>query len=231
METIYTQHEGEQEAILKMLPKGGKALEIGAWCATTFSQTRFLYERGWDLVLVEPSPGPFLSVMQACRHCGNSWDRGYGQRLNSVPCSCNESPDSHFESYGTDERVTLVLAAVASRPDILLLHATDDAVSTADEVSFVNWANGGYYGNVHVPSVTIEELWDKYGPFEFMSIDTEGMNQDVLLSIPLGKVRPLGICVEYSSENESQQDIGYMRQHGYSKVFHSTGNLLFKRNA
>ena len=69
----YSQGE-EQRAILYALGYGGdepkavqneerKYLDIGAWNAKTFSNTRALYELGWSGVMIEPSPGPMLSLI------------------------------------------------------------------------------------------------------------------------------------------------------------------------
>jgi hypothetical protein len=233
----YSQHKGEEEAILQLFHDGkdaqqaGKALDIGAWSPTTFSNTRALYERGWELVLVEPSPGPFLLLMRACRHCGRSMEQGFGQRAAAVnPCGCINSPKDRRETYGEDLRVKLVLAAVGPQPaELLPFHATDDALSTASEKVYISWKNnGGYYGNFHAPSVTVEKLWQKFGPFDFVNIDAEGMNRDVLLSMPLDRLRPQAICVEYSPQ-EVREMADFLIRYGYIKAFRSTGNLLYKR--
>jgi FkbM family methyltransferase len=57
---------GEQAAILEAL-KGiekGRFLDIGAFNPKTFSNTRALYELGWNGVLVEPSPGPLQGIIE-----------------------------------------------------------------------------------------------------------------------------------------------------------------------
>ena len=60
----YSQRD-EQEVILRLfnaLPTG-RLLDIGAYRPDTFSNTRALLDQGWCGVLVEPSPGPFLSLL------------------------------------------------------------------------------------------------------------------------------------------------------------------------
>ena len=39
-------------------------MEIGAWNAKTFSNSRALIECGWKAILVEPSPGPMLGLLE-----------------------------------------------------------------------------------------------------------------------------------------------------------------------
>lgn len=43
----------------------GRFLDLGAFHPTVFSNVRALYEKGWSGVLVEASPGPFLSLLKA----------------------------------------------------------------------------------------------------------------------------------------------------------------------
>lgn len=54
---------GEQASILAATPECGTFLDIGAFNPFTFSCTRALYERGWSGVMIEPSPGPFQSLL------------------------------------------------------------------------------------------------------------------------------------------------------------------------
>ena len=74
--TDYSQN-GEQKYILKALGYGdwmgadlatarppGRLLDIGAWNAKTFSNSRALIELGWSAVLFEPSPGPLKGLVE-----------------------------------------------------------------------------------------------------------------------------------------------------------------------
>ena len=56
----------EQGHILKALAgvTKGRFLDIGAYHPTDLSNTRGLYELGWEGVLVEPSPAPMISLMK-----------------------------------------------------------------------------------------------------------------------------------------------------------------------
>ena len=60
---------GEQAAILAGVErtcgadKNPRFLDIGAWHPFQFSNTRALYEMGWGGVMIEPSPGPMLNLI------------------------------------------------------------------------------------------------------------------------------------------------------------------------
>ena len=62
--TDYSQF-GEQRHILDALSviDNGRFLDIGAFHPTDKSNTRALFEMGWSGVMVEPSPGPMLSLL------------------------------------------------------------------------------------------------------------------------------------------------------------------------
>jgi len=48
--------------------KNGRFLDIGAYDAKVFSQTRALYERGWSGVMVEAAAGRFRNLMEAYKN-------------------------------------------------------------------------------------------------------------------------------------------------------------------
>lgn len=56
----------EQQYILQALVDipCGKLLDLGAWHATELSNSRALIESGWEALLVEPSPEPFLGLLK-----------------------------------------------------------------------------------------------------------------------------------------------------------------------
>lgn len=60
---LYSQNN-EEEVLLQHLPAAGRALDIGAFDGKTFSNTLALIEKGWEAVLVEPSPHSFVSLAQ-----------------------------------------------------------------------------------------------------------------------------------------------------------------------
>lgn len=43
----------------------GRLLDVGAWSPTCLSNSRALIELGWSAVLVEPSPKPFVGLLDA----------------------------------------------------------------------------------------------------------------------------------------------------------------------
>ena len=170
----YSQYE-EQTAILAAF-EGWPAqaqrhfLDIGAWNAKDKSNTRALYELGFNGVMIEPSPGPLLSLLA---------------------------------EYGNEPRITLISAAVALEPGLLPLHITDDAVSTSSEAVYDTWRNAvppvKYVGNLSVPVLTLEQISNQFGGFDFINFDAEGLSADLFNRAMDLKWEPRCICVEHGT--------------------------------
>lgn len=187
----YSQYK-EDLVILSIAKETGRFLDIGAWHPTQFSNTRALYERGWGGVMIEPSPGPFLSLLR---------------------------------EYGNDPRITLICAAVGFHHGLAELWATDDAVSTTETAQHEIWKEaGGYYGKFLTPVITMGDIINRFGAFDFVNIDTEGTSVDVLHAL-LKVVKPQIICVEH--DNRSVEAEVAAQEAGYRVALVNSCNLVF----
>jgi FkbM family methyltransferase len=190
---MYSQHD-EQEYILQNCPVKGRFLDIGAYHPTKFSNTRALYELGWSGVMVEPSPLPMEALLR---------------------------------EYGNDERITLIQAVVAPRGGQLTkLHVTQDALSTTDNAWFNEFERrsgyrGGFYGSMLAPSVSIAYL-NEFGPFDFVSIDTEGTSEEILREVVLSmNPAPKCICAETQI---------CLKFAGYAKAYSNETNTVYVKS-
>lgn len=169
---MYSQY-GEDDIFLPLLPSQGRVLEIGAWDAITFSNSRALIERGWDAVLIEPSPGPLSRLIR--EYSGN--DR---VKIIGAPVSCAEANGTLIE-----------------------MRFTDDAVSglANDTKHFGQWAeSGGFYGRAWMPALTMSALFTQFGGgFEMASFDVEGASVDLFAEMCRIGPRPRIVVVEHDS--------------------------------
>ncbi len=195
----YSQY-GEQAAILQRFlgreyDPGGRFLDIGAWNAKTFSNTRALYELGWSGVLIEPSPGPMLGLLEA---------------------------------YGSDDRITLIQAAVDTTDGMIRMSVTDDAVSTSEPAEYEKWkGTAKFRGSVMVPKITLETIANSYGGFDFVSIDAEGISSRIFLyMLRLGHFPPC-VCVEH--EDRTTELLAAATAQGYKAVLVNSTNLVMVR--
>jgi FkbM family methyltransferase len=201
----YSQFDEEKHILAAVIPAHGAVgtggwgndgcgmfLDIGAYHPTDKSNTRALYELGWNGVMIEPSPMPF---------------------------------DTLLREYGDDERVTLICAAVGFECGLVKLYATADAVSTTREAERDVWdEKGGYYGSFLTPQITLEQISNQFGGFEFVNFDAEGISVDLFRrAMELGW-RPHCCCVEIDKRMGELAEVA--TGHGYKIVYANGTNAV-----
>lgn len=205
---------GEQDFILRALagyPPGVYA-DIGAWGGTVFSNTRALYEDGWNGVLVEPSPGPFRDLMR-------------------------EYPDESRATLVNAACVTGPLPVGGVMP----MHLTDDAVSSDSDKHRATWETSNVpFRKAHVGAVSVARIVDLLTgihsernaksdtvPPTFVNIDTEGSSADVWEAW-LQRHLPTLACIE--SDDNAARIISVSRQNGYTIVLDNGLNIIVRRS-
>lgn len=185
--TDYSQ-AGEQAIILERFREGieakapGRFLDIGAWNAKEFSNTRALYELGWSGVMIEPSPGPMRGLLA---------------------------------EYGKEERITLISAAASTSPGLIKLNISDDAVSSPDGPHYETWKPAAtFIGPLMVPAITLDQIFNQFGGFDFVNIDAEGVSADLFLQMLAMQVFPKCVCVEHDERTTPMLDAA--TRFGYS---------------
>lgn len=132
-----------------------------------------------------------------------------------------------LREYGNDDRVSLIMAAVGDN-GLKRFHASADALSTSSEDNFQKWRDvGGFYGRYWVQSVEVKFIIDNFGPFDFVSIDTEGTSVEVFRSLLATHARPRCICLEHDFKNV--ECLSLAKQYGYREVYFSGENQVFAR--
>ncbi len=193
----YSQY-GEQKYILAALGfvggadgepigKSGRLLEIGAFDPFAMSNSRALIELGWSAVMFEPSPGPLRSLVK---------------------------------EYGNNPRVEVVGCAVtANGGDFLKLRITDDAVTAnaANEAHLKKWEGYGFYGTMTAATFSLARVFDRWGSFEFVSLDTEGTSVDLFKWLIYLGQRPRCVVVEHDNRwdemRKAAEQGGYRLMH------------------
>jgi FkbM family methyltransferase len=217
----------EEKHILKAFGSHvGRFLDIGCWDPITFSNSRALVERGWSGVMIEPAPGPFIELLRCCTRCGESVDdrkrEVYGERKQRECSKCGGL------RYGFDPRFTLIHAAVALEPGLIEMSVTDDALSTSDEASRAKWdAVGGFYGKMLAPVITLDQIAQRFGGFDFVNLDVEGQSAELCLQMFRLGWQPTVICVE--SDGRDNEIIAKASPLHYHVVYGNGQNLVMVR--
>lgn len=188
---------GEHEVILNHF-KGriGKFLDIGAHNGKIFSNTYQLYEAGWSGVLVEPAPSVFPYLMQ---------------------------------TYDGASRIELVNAALGSTSELQEWWDNNgDCLGTFSKVNKDKFsALGQPFKKMWLPMLTWEQLLAKLpGPYEFLNIDVEGLNWEVLSLAPLAKMGLEMVCVEIDPDHLRNSMKNVLSAAGFIHHQVVVGNLL-----
>lgn len=196
--TNYSQNN-EQEFILKFFyGKTGRFLDIGAHDGESLSNTRALALLGWSGVLVEPHPVHFHKLWQL---------------------------------YGGNPNFVLVNGAVdSSNKGLVELKFNYEGPaysSTLSPEKAVEFRANDYGKSFYVPVCGVRELL-RFGPFDFISLDVEGMeipilgySQELFESVAL-------LCVETCPKSKSAI-IGQLVAMGFRVVSETPENLLATR--
>lgn len=131
-----------------------------------------------------------------------------------------------LREYGNEPRITLIQAAVGMDPSLTLLHVTEDALSTTDPAQKERWSKeGGYYGSMLVPQITLAELFEAFpANFDFVNIDTEGSSFELLKEMFRLGVHPWCVCFEH--DGRYPESFAVIHEHGYKVVYENATNRV-----
>lgn len=129
------------------------------------------------------------------------------------------------QEYGKNVDVHVICAAVSMTGGIMDLAITDDAVSTSDPRNEAKWKDrGGYFGSMLIPTLTIPQILNRFGAFDFCNIDAEGTSVDLLKVLLATEMFPRCICVEY--DDRLSDVIMVSQERGYKAVYVSAENVV-----
>lgn len=177
-------------------------LDIGANHPVSLSNTYFLYRQGGQGVCIDPVPG-----LERKWHILR--------------------PKDIFLSVGIQ---------IADKREAKLFLMNPDTFSTFSESSAKQAAEGGQARLVDirsVPLVRMSELLTTYFPdgIEFLNIDVEGLDLEILREIDFREHRPRLVCIEISHEKHADNNLdssdSFLVQHGYQRVAYTCYNAIF----
>ncbi len=181
----------------------GSLLDIGANDGKTLSNSLALIERGWSAVLVEPSPKAFERLQQL--HKGNS-------RVQCENCAIT-SQIGEYGFYDTGDH----------------LGKGDTSLLSTLELKELNRFGQVPYNKIKVAGITIKQLMQLTHTihFDFITIDAEGQDVEILKQMDLEAMGCKLICVEWNSNKNTLDQIhdymcGYNR---YYRAFINAENV------
>ena len=171
-------------------------LDIGAYDGQDLSNTRALMELGWSGVCVEPNEDIYK------RLCINT---------------------SKFKG------VYNIKVAIGKEDGVLEFHSNDTYYSTLSIGDRFKWEGAG------MPFTTTKvncETWSTFiskcvlKKFDFISIDAEGVDLDILLQMNLTELETKLICVEWNGNDFDKYD-EYITYFGFKLLHKNAENLIY----
>lgn len=210
--------QGKEEQFIEEFLKGktGTVLDIGANDGKTFSNSLRLIELGWKAILVEPSPA-----------CVKKIEVLHGERKNLVHiCQCaiglktetatfHESGQLNDPSLNGAENISLVSTLIPSekkRWDSLNIPWNEYVVQVFNWYDFLNQI----------------KFKNNNDGFDFISLDAEGVDFDILKQINLHETKTKLICIEFNGNQELKKEIlDYVAKFEIDNIIYESGeNLL-----
>lgn len=196
---MYSQNN-EEEIILNFFKKKkGIFLDLGAYDGIDLSNTRALAEKGWKGICVEPNPNIFLKLK---------------------------------ENYKNNLDVFCFPFAIGEFDGKTKFHNNDTYYSTIKESELDRWVGTSLSFNTEeVDVLTFSSFLNlsPYKQFDFISIDCEGVDYEILKQINLDEVSCKLICVETNGK-ETDKYIQYVNNFKNFKVLHiNAENLIMGR--
>jgi FkbM family methyltransferase len=150
----------------------GKFLDIGAYDGKTFSNTHKLAEMGWAGVCYEPSSKPFAAL-----------------RL----------------LYSGNSRIVVINSAVGQTNGVIrFFDSNGNAVSTTDVSHKTKWEKSSIkFNEIVVNCTSAKDVIIRHGlKYDFVNIDTEGTNVQILRVLIDAGLKFNLLCVEHDGNIE-----------------------------
>lgn len=187
----------------------GTLLEIGANDGRMLSNSLLLIENGWKALLVEPGRKVFdsLHALHAFNPNVKLHNCGIGEQSGTV--KFYESGE-HVLNGGDSGLVSSIDYAETER------WRNSGVKFDETEVSIYDWAT--FYNKIDFPSPNVD----------FISIDAEGMDWDILKQIDLTAVGCKCLCIEHNGSIELISIFtDYCLTHGLNEALRNNENIIF----
>jgi FkbM family methyltransferase len=198
--TFYGQHQ-EDAYLNSLFPVDylGVCIEVGAYNGITGSNTYFFEQKGWRALCIEPIPISFQQCYSIRKECVNC-------------CISNEdTEDKDFHIFCLNGNLSAISGL---KPDERLIESHSHLISDRQLCK------------VKVRSLTsiLDEL--KYpDTIDFISIDTENTELDVLKGIDFSKYNIKAMVIENNFNEPFCEE--YLKQFGYKKIHRIAVNDFF----
>lgn len=201
---------GEQGMILEWARRhgAGRWLDIGAADGIAASNSRALALAGWPGVAVEAAAHQFDRLADLYRE------------RHDIACVQAAIVDGLYD-HPLDQRNPLIP-----------FHYAHDLVSTTEQANADTWSDLVQFVHVHIASATVAELLHVLpGPYDFVSIDTEGTSVEIWddLRRQPDVFTPGALAVVEAENGGERWEIQTACLEGWARVGVTPNNVLLER--
>lgn len=198
---------GEDIVVTRILPKrGGFYVDVGANHPSRYSNTRLLYERGWHGVNIDPDPEA-ISRFKSARPRDISLALGVSKEGGVL--TLYRFSDPAFNTFSTQMK------------------------AVADQKSWLS-----PLPSLAVPVLPLKKILQEQVPegvsIDFLNVDVEGLDYDVLISNDWERFAPRVVCVEDHTFTvatpETSSTYALLTSKGYMLKAHMGPTLIFEKS-
>ena len=180
----------------------GFYVEVGAYDGVGFSNTYFFEAVGWTGLLIEPVP-------ELYRACLSS--RPYSRVINTVVGKGENGQQVEFSVAEGNGGVGTLSFFGENPQQVKRIHK-----------------EGGVVRTIEVPLVSLNRLLEDHrGEIDFISIDVEGKELDVLQGFDLQRFRPRVLVIEDNSNGSDTGVKDWLELHDYMERFRCEHNVFY----
>ena len=198
----YFSQNGEDIVIQSLFPdKGyiGFYVDVGAHHPTRFSNTALLAKRGWRGINIDPLPSAFRAF-QSSRPGDINLCMGIAASRGNAPYLMHREPA--FNRLALPELEGVVAGNIPN----------------ADRTMTVE---------VDTLAAVLEKHLPAGRKIDLLTVDCEGLDEQVLRSNDWARFRPTAVCVEDWQDDPESSLLAYMTSLGYRQVAHVTKSRIF----
>lgn len=198
---MYSQNQEEAIILQYFLNKKGTFLDIGANDGVTLSNVRALAELGWKGSLIEPSKKTFDKAVKNYKRFKNIYIHN---------CAISDKT-GHFDFYESGEHLgTGDYSLLSSLKENETKRWTKEQFTktTVNSFTFRDW--------LHI---------SRHKYFDFISIDAEGLDYEILTQMNLKRLQVKMFCVEHNG-NKINQFVDYGLKYNFKVIHANNENLI-----
>lgn len=199
---MYTQNNEEKYILEYFKDKPGNLLDIGANDGKTFSNSLALIEKNWMAVLVEPDDDAFEKLLTL--HDQDNYVFCYKLAITDF------DGETTFYKSGSH-----------------LKNNDTGLLSTTTKEDYEKWKDTTEYTKTIVSTLRFDTFMETcpLKKFDFISIDAEGKDWDILKQIDLKKYECKMVCIEHNGI-EIEKYKTYCEGYGMKELMRNAENII-----